>query len=182
MHPRLIELLEYLDTTRASMLGVASRVPVERWRVRPAPDRWSVAEICWHLQRVETGVARLVRKRAEQARADGHPAERPDSPLLGTRDRRGVTDRSQRYEAPAHVTPPTDIPSAEEAQRLLQESREVLRAAIAEADGLALGSLVHPHPAVGPIDLYEWILFVGLHEKRHESQIAEIAMATTSTQ
>ena len=87
MHPRLTELLDYLDDTRASFLGAESMVPRERWGVRPAPDRWSVAEICWHLQRVESGVAKLIRMRTTEARAAVHPEEPADSPLLGTRDR-----------------------------------------------------------------------------------------------
>lgn len=174
MHPRLTELLDYLDETRTSVLGAASRVPRERWVVRPAPDRWCVSEICWHLQRVETGVAKLIRKRAAEARANGHPDDPADSPLLGTADRFGLVDRSRRLEAPASVAPQA-VPSPEDAQRMLEESRAMLRSAIAEADGLALGLIMHPHPVVGDINLYDWILFVGLHEQRHLHQIGEVA-------
>ena len=177
MHPRLTELLDYLDVTRASVLGAASKVPRDRWGVRPAPDRWSVAEICWHLQRVESGVAKLIRKRISEARAAGHPEESADSPLLGTRDRFGLADRTRRLESPASVAPP-EAPVVEDAQRLLEESRALLRAAIAEADGLALGLIVHPHPVLGEINLYDWILFVGLHEQRHLHQIGELAAST----
>ena len=179
MHPRLTELLEYLDVTRASVLGAASMVPRERWGVRPAPNRWCVAEICWHLQRVESGVAKLIRKRATEARAAGHPEEPADSPLLGTHDRFGIVDRNRRIDAPAAVTP-QGVPSAEDAQRLLEESRAMLRSAIAEVDGLALGLIMHPHPVVGEINLYEWILFVGLHEQRHLPQIGEVAAASAN--
>ena len=179
MHPRLTELLDYLAVTRASVLDTASMVPRKRWGVRPAPERWSVAEIFWHLQRVESGVAKLVHKRSTEARAAGHPEEPADSPLLGTRDRFGILDRTRRLEAPARVAPP-ESPPAGDAQRLLEESRGVLRAAIAEADGLALGLIMHPHPVVGEINLYDWILFVGLHEQRHLHQIREVAATSTT--
>lgn len=179
MHPRLTELLDYLDVTRASVLRAASLVPRERWVVRPAPDRWCVSEICWHLQRVESGVAKLIRKRGSEARATGHPEEPADSPLLGTHDRFGIIDRNRRIDAPPQVTP-QEVPSADDAQRLLEESRVMLRAAIADVDGLALGQITHPHPVVGEIDLYEWILFVGLHEQRHLPQIGEAATASAT--
>src|SRR2546430_6515451 len=68
MHPRLTELLSYLDAQRAGVLDAASGLPPERWCERPAPDRWSIAEVCWHLQRVEQGVAMLIRTRAAEAR------------------------------------------------------------------------------------------------------------------
>src|SRR5258708_34398504 len=44
MHPRLAELLDYLDAARARVLGEAARLPRDRWGIRPEPDRWSVAE------------------------------------------------------------------------------------------------------------------------------------------
>jgi len=42
-------------------------------------------------------------------------------------------------------------------------------------DGLALGELRHTHMRFGEIDLYQWILFVGIHERRHTSQLREVA-------
>ena len=176
MHPRLAELLEYLDTKRSSMLAAATAVPAGDWGTRPAPDRWSVAEVCWHLHRVETGVARLVRMRADESRAQGHPAEDETSSVLGRLDGRGVQDRSRPIEAPPQVAP-KENPTADRAVQLLAESRGLLRAAIADADGVALGRMTHPHPALGELDLYQWILLIGQHEERHTGQIVETAAA-----
>ncbi|MEO5814394.1 MAG: DinB family protein [Gemmatimonadaceae bacterium] len=180
MHPRLTELLEYLDAQRARVLGAASSLPPERWTVRPDADRWSVSEVCWHLQRVETGVAKLIRKRANEAREQGHPSEDADSSLLGALDGRRLTDRTIRLEASSQITP-AEMPSASIVQQQLNESRAMLRAAVAEADGLALGSIKHPHPVLGEIDLYQWILFVGHHEARHAQQIGEVAQSVAKT-
>jgi hypothetical protein len=33
---------------------------------------------------------------------------------------------------------------------------------------------VYPHPLVGMLNLYQWILFVGQHEGRHSEQIRDI--------
>jgi uncharacterized damage-inducible protein DinB len=180
MHPRLAELLAYLDTQRARVLGAAKDLPRERWGVRPAPDRWSVAEVYWHLQRVEQGIARLIRKRATEAREQGIPAEQDASSKLGALDGRRIADRTLVIKAPSQITP-TDIPSAEMVQQQLEESRQMLRAAVAEADGLALGHVTHPHPVLGEIDLYQWILFVGQHEERHAEQISETARAVAGS-
>ncbi|MEP6732174.1 MAG: DinB family protein [bacterium] len=180
MHPRLTELLAYLDVQRLRVLGAASRLPPERWSERPAAGRWSVVEVYWHLQHVETGIAKLIRKRATEARASGHPAEEADSSLLGALDGRRVTDRTLVIRPPSQSMP-EEMPSAAMVQQQLNESRAMLRAAVAEADGLALGSIKHPHPALGEIDLYQWILFVGQHEARHAQQIAEAAEAVSGT-
>jgi uncharacterized damage-inducible protein DinB len=32
-----------------------------------------------------------------------------------------------------------------------------------------------PHALLGPLTLYEWVLFVGQHEARHAGQVRDIA-------
>jgi hypothetical protein len=179
MHPRLTELLAYLDAQRARVRGAANRLPRDRWGIRPSPDKWSVADVYWHLQRVERGVAKLIAKRATEARAVGHPTEEHTTSMIGALDGRGVEDRSRPLTAPTQVSPPEPVDPAE-VERQLEESRAMLRAAIADADGLALGSITHVHPVLGEINLYQWILFVGHHEARHADQIDEVAEATSA--
>lgn len=180
MHPRLSELLDYLDAQRARVLDAAAGLPLDRWTIRPGPDRWSVSEVFWHLQRVEHGIAKLVAMRAREARAAGHPAEVERSSVLGLLEGRAVRDRARRLTAPPRVSP-TELPDAATVQQQLEESRVLLRSALVDADGLALGSIVHTHPVLGDIDLYQWILFVGQHEERHLGQITETASAVSGS-
>lgn len=174
MHPRLQELVERLERERAGVLEAADGLPREQWPRRPAADRWSVCEVALHLHRVEGGVARLIAKRAAQARAAGHPAERETGSVLGALDGRRVAERAPALVAPAQVSP-DDPPDADGAVRILAESRRALLESIASADGLALGAIKHTHPVLGEIDLYQWLLFVAQHEARHREQIQEIA-------
>ncbi len=173
MHPRIHELVDFLERQRAAVLASAQSLPRGRWSTRPEVERWSVGEVAAHLHRVERGVARLVAMRVAEARAAGHAEESESSSVLGSLDAWMIPERSQRLVAPARVTP-TDVPDAEGVLAQLAESRVEMRQAIAAADGLALGSIHHEHPVLGPIDLYQWILFVGQHEARHRAQIDEV--------
>lgn len=77
--------------------------------------------------------------------------------------------RVVRYEAPERIRP-TGLPLADSLTRL-KDSRaalHALRPRVERADGRALR---FPHPAWGPLDLYQWLLFVGAHEDRHLAQI-----------
>ena len=56
----------------------------------------------------------------------------------------------------------------------LERARDALCNSVRDADGLALGDVVHPHPVLGPINLYQWIAFVGGHEARHAVQVMEL--------
>lgn len=174
MHPRISELVEYADATRAALLEVAERIPADRFTDQPAPGRWSAAELLEHLARVESGCAHVIAKRAARARESGLAAERDESSMLGALDGRHVTDRSRKLTAPEIVAPAGGF-SRDGALDALAKSRDELRQAVAIADGLALGEVRHTHVVLGEIDLYQWILFVGQHERRHLPQLEEIA-------
>jgi len=57
VHPRTKELLDHLADHRAELRRAVDAVPVERRELRPAPDRWSAAEVLEHLAIVERRVA-----------------------------------------------------------------------------------------------------------------------------
>jgi len=50
-----------------------------------------------------------------------------------------------------------------------------------KGDGLALGEVIQPHLVLGPINIYQWLLFVGSHEARHTAQVREIAAQLNAT-
>ncbi|HEX2780961.1 MAG TPA: DinB family protein [Gemmatimonadaceae bacterium] len=174
LHPRIDELLEVLDETRASLTMAVAQVPAERRDVRPAPGKWSVGEILDHVRQVDANFARLFSKRVDEARAAGAPAETDGSSILSRLDRAMVVDRSRKVEAPSRIQP-REGTLVEDALAALRESRAAVRAALAAASGLALGSVVHPHPVFGALDMYQWTLFIAYHEERHAQQIREIA-------
>jgi uncharacterized damage-inducible protein DinB len=174
MHPRLVELSEHLALQRRTLLEVAATVPSESWQTRPAEDRWSVSEILEHLYRVERGAAAVLAKRIAKARAEGHPAETETSSVLGTLEALRVSHLDRKLVAPELVTP-TESPDRETAESRLTESRAALLDAIASGDGLALGEIRHTHLRLGELDLYQWIVLVAEHEKRHTSQLRDVA-------
>ena len=76
--------------------------------------------------------------------------------------------------APEPVLPRGELTAAA-ALAALAESRRALTDAASAADGLALGTITFPHPLMGSLTLYQWILFVGQHELRHAGQIRSIS-------
>jgi hypothetical protein len=141
--------------------------------VRPAPDRWSVAEVLEHLSLVESGIARLIAKRSADARAAGLEAETETRTVLYTLASARVLDRREPMTAPERVTPLGQL-DADAAWAALAKAQAEVRDAVIGVDGLALGKITHPHRILGPLDLYQWITFTATHEMRHMSQIREI--------
>ncbi|HEX8849413.1 MAG TPA: DinB family protein [Gemmatimonadaceae bacterium] len=176
IHPRIGELLELLDETRASLMMAVARVPEEARDRRAGEGRWTVGEVLDHLHRVDAGFARRIQKVVAEAGERGTPRETETSSVLGRLERSAVTDRSRRLEAP-EVVRPAQAARASEALAALKESRAAVRDGLIAASGLALGTIVFPHVMFGQLDMYQWTLFLGWHEVRHAEQIREIAEA-----
>jgi len=174
MNPRLEEVLNYLDTERRALRDAVELVPPAQRDQSPGTDRWSVAQVLQHLVMIEKRIGMGVTKWVVDARAGGLGPETETSSVLNSLDLALIADRSRRRTAPEEVRPKGDLDAAS-AWTALEQTRAVLRAGALAGDGLALGEVIQPHPVLGPINLYQWLLFVGSHEARHTAQVREIA-------
>ena len=167
-----------LAETRAALTMSAASVPADRRTLRPAEGRWSLGEILDHVARVEASFTRLLNKRVADARARGDERETDESSVLGRFNGEVVVDRAQRFAAPAIVLPQVEV-SADAAIAALDASRAAVHAALVNANGVALGTLTHPHPVFGVLDMYQWAIVLAYHDLRHAAQIREIAHPST---
>jgi hypothetical protein len=174
VHPRTTELLRHLDLQHERLRNAVESIPRDQREKKPSPDRWSVAEVIEHLSIVETRIGRVFdAKLAEAHNAGAVREERDSTPVVGSIDMDRVLDRSRRITA-AEASLPSGKLDADAAWSALERARTALRDSVRAADGVALGEIVQPHPILGPINLYQWIAFVGGHEARHAAQVMEL--------
>ncbi len=173
MHPRIAELLTYIDEQRVVLRAAIDNVPADRRSKSPGEDRWSVDEVVEHLATIEPKITSLFRARVSEARTNGLATETATSPILPELNVGQIVDRGHRLKGPNSMRPTSKLDS-DAAWAQLEISRRDLRDAVADADGLALGTITHPHLAFGPFTMYKWIAFIGAHEARHADQIREI--------
>jgi hypothetical protein len=178
MHPRLADIAIYLDETRAAVLQAVAPLSPEDAARRPGPEAWSVDEILTHLCLVEPGVAKRIAKSVGKAKGEGLERETSVASVLGSLDGPALDKLNEKQVAPEFVEPKAVL-SKSEALAALALSRESLRHAMAEADGWALETVVAPHPRLGTINMYQWLVFVGHHERRHLAQIERTIAAVT---
>lgn len=179
MHPRTQELLQNLDTYHADLLDAVESVPPALRERAPAPDRWSVAGVLEHLAIVERSIADRLSGSLAAARDAGLSLEDDMSSVLERMDIRMVLDRTRpRTASPA--SHPRSGMAASDALAELERAHDAVRILIRACDGLAIGSIKSPHPALGALDMYQWLLFVGAHEGRHAEQIREIGETLSS--
>jgi len=174
MHPRISELLAYVDQQTAVLKEAYESVPPDKRNVRANPDRWSPAEIVHHLALVERRLAQRIASLIEQARA--LPPETETSSALSTKATANVLDRTDRF-VTSEATEPRDTDPQRVWDELMDARREVV-SVVQTGDGLALGSVAAPHPRLGGFSGYEWIAFIGSHAARHAAQIREMSTAS----
>jgi hypothetical protein len=173
MHPRTQEILTCLDTELAGLRTAVDSVAPARRGERPAPDRWSVAEVLEHLAMVENAVLKACARQLDAARAAGLPAESETTPILPSLPPERVADRERAWTAPDRLVPKGI--DADAAWREIEGARARLIDFVHASDGLALGQVSFPHPILGALNVYQWLLFAAGHHARHAAQIREIA-------
>jgi hypothetical protein len=172
MHPRLQEISVCLDRELAALRAAVDAVPVDRRSERPGPDRWSVAEVLEHLAMVEKSVLKACARQLAAARETGLPAETETTSVVPSLPPERVANREQVIAAPERLRP-TGVDAATAWTRI-EAIRAELQEFVRGCDGLALAQVSFPHPALGPLNLYQWLLFAAGHHARHAAQIREI--------
>ena len=163
----LKNLAESRDRLRATTQGLSKT----QLAYRAAPGRWSVAENIEHLAVVEAGILSMVEKGLE-APSDSSKRSAMDDPGLIA----DVAGRITRFQAPEFLVP-TGRWQDEELLPQFDAARKRTRefAATTNAD---LRNHFLPHPILGELDCYQWLLLMAAHCDRHRTQIEEVKAST----
>ncbi|HVF41800.1 MAG TPA: DinB family protein [Pyrinomonadaceae bacterium] len=142
----------------------------ERRGARGADGGWSAADIIEHLSLTERRVTRALERMLPPA-ADGGGGGKASNFTPFSLDTYIECASTQKFEAPEYIRP-RGVPF-DESLAHLKESRaalERLRPRFDEADLTAQ----FPHPAFGPLNVAQWLAFIGMHEARHLRQIERL--------
>ena len=176
MHPRLQDIMAYLAAVRADLIKLVDTTPREAL-IEPAPiGQWNGAQLIEHLGMVEGSIAKLLEGLFAKALADGLPMDTETSSMIPTLDKFALSDRNvAKLDAPERVRP-SAAPDLDAAWALLLHVRGRTLAVAATVDGrdLTKVSAPHPHPAIGVLNGYQWILLIGQHEERHRRQMLDL--------
>jgi hypothetical protein len=174
------EILDDIDRKRARLLQSAEGLSDEQQAFRPSPDKWSVAEIFEHLSIIERRVAGLLGALVEKAEAGAEPRD-ADAPFAPVSIAEFVErSRTQKFNAPENAHP-AGAPLADSLASL-RDSRAAIHALHPRIESVDCAGVKFPHPAFGPLNLYQWLAFIGAHESRHLAQINALKETMSAAQ
>jgi hypothetical protein len=163
-------LLDHFNQSSAQFLASVEGLTDQQWNFKPSADAWSIAECAEHIVLSEDSLRDLVLKRVltGPARTDrtAVPAV-PDEKVL-----KMITDRTFKAKAPEPLNPTRRFSAPQDAVQAFKASRERTREVAKTREGLR--DHTAPHPAVGELDGYQWLLYLSGHTMRHTAQIREV--------
>jgi hypothetical protein len=140
-----------------------------QWRFKPAPERWSIADVSEHLILTEDLLLAYVKKGLSQpVNAPGRRGNREQDAKVYA----AWTDRSKKAEAPKPLVPTGKWPTPEAAAREFNARREVTAEFVRTTQEDLRGRVSKQGEEEG--DLYNLLLGIAAHAERHVQQIAEV--------
>ena len=170
MDPRISILAGLLEGYRSDVQAAYESVPQNLLDVKSSDSGWSAANVIEHLATTERNVSGLISNFLAGADI------RTDEEFDETNFRREIDmPFFLNRTTPIRGSQPTGALSGSEAWEALMASRVTMMSTLEAASLRRLETFSRLHPATGnPLNGYQWLAFIALHEGRHAAQIAEI--------
>jgi len=163
--------LKSLQATHDAFLKSIAGLSEKQWKFKPAPDRWSVAEVAEHIAVSESTIFGMVQGKIMTSPAE--PEKRAETKGKDETVLTMVPDRSHKAQAPEFLKPTNRWATREELVKSFEESRKGTMEYVKTTND-DLRDHISPHPMLGPLDAYQWILLISAHSERHTKQIEEV--------
>lgn len=162
--------VKYLTETRDDLSKAVKGLSLAQLTFKADPKRWSILECLEHIALAEPAIWGMIQGALKEAPDASKRAELKfeDKKILEL-----IVDRSGKFKAPETLVPAGKFKDAAEAVAAILDVRnkqiEFLKTTTED-----LRNRVAKHPAFGPIDTFQFILFNAGHGKRHTLQIEEV--------
>ncbi|MBC7927075.1 MAG: DinB family protein [Bryobacteraceae bacterium] len=157
-----------LEESREKFANSVKGLSEKQWKFRAAEGKWSIADVAEHLALTEGGITSLVQQQLMQS-----PEVETVDTAWDQKMRPVLTDRSTKVQAPEPLRPSSNFATGDAAMDAFRGSRMKTISYVQNTKD----DLRHhkaPHPFLGPLDGYQWLLLLSAHTERHTAQIEEV--------
>jgi hypothetical protein len=163
--------VKLLLDSQKEFLAAVEKLSDTQWSYKPAPERWSVAEVAEHIYLAEGSLfAAMEKALAANPNPDWEAKTRGKTEFL----ERVMVSRDRRAQAPESIVPQGKMTRAE-IMKQFKEARAKTLKFIEQTDRpLKVHTLDHPFPVFNTLNAYQWLIYIPLHNLRHNQQIAEV--------
>lgn len=164
------KVISLLKQSQEEFLSSVDGLTDAQWTYKPGPDRWSVGETAEHIVLAEGLLFASVKKcLASPANPDWEAKTGKKAAFI----ERVMLDRSHKATAPESIRP-TGMTRAQVIARFKEVRAETLKFATETEVPLKEFTSEHPFPVFNTLNAYDWLIYIPLHNMRHDLQIAEV--------
>jgi hypothetical protein len=170
--------IRYLEETKAALVESTRTVAGALWHFKPSPEQWSIAECIEHLSATESQLLSVLQKMRErpEAAAEELAINAGKEEKLAA----AVASRGRKVMGPPGAMPrlTTTDPNAilDRFNAIRESSIEFARKTLDP-----IRTRLHSHFVFGPLDGYQWLIFMAAHSERHRKKIEEIKESAAKT-
>jgi hypothetical protein len=165
------KLIKLLKESQAETIDALEKLSDAQLKFKPGPDRWSVLECAEHIMLAEGLLFEAVKKAADtKPNPDWEVKTKGKTEFLED----VLAGRKGKAQAPESIVPSAKL-SREEVIKKFKEARaKTLKFAEETQVPLKEHTMDHPSPIFGTLNAYQWLIYIPLHNIRHNKQIAEV--------
>lgn len=169
-----VKVIKWMKDTQKEYLDRLEHVSPEQWNWRPAPFRWTVGEVAEHIMLTE---ARLFAAVEAALAAPVNPDWQARTKGKDAFIERALPNRGVRAQAPIEIRPTGKLSRDEVIRRYKELRARALDFAEKTDAPLKAHTVEHPFRVFNTLNAYDWLLYIPLHNERHNKQMAEVMAA-----
>jgi len=164
--------VKLLVDTRKEFLDSIQDLTDEQWNYRPAPFKWTIGQVGEHIILAETVLfQQLMRAVDSPANPDWETQTAGKMEII---EKLMPSSRNGKAKAPWEIQPMGKLSKAEVIRRYNEVRGRTLEFAQTTQVALKEHTSVHPFPKFGTLSAYDWLIYIPLHNERHDEQIAAV--------
>jgi DinB superfamily len=163
--------IKLLKDSQQETLEALEKLSDEQLKFKAAPEKWSILEVAEHIMLAEGLLfAAVERALANQPNPEWETKTKGKTEFM----EKAIVSRERRVQAPESIVPSGKLSRPELISKYKEARAKTLK--FAEETQLPVKShtLDHPFPVFGTLNAYQWLIYVPLHNMRHNQQIAEV--------
>jgi hypothetical protein len=165
------QIVQLLKDSQAEFVQAVSSLSDEQWKWKPTPARWSVAEVSEHILLAEGLLfAKMQEALANPPKPDWEKKTAGKTEFI----LKVMAPRLGKAQAPEDIQPRGNLTREEIMTRFAQVRANTLQFAQETKVALKEHTSEHPFPIFNTLNAYQWLIYIPLHNQRHDKQIEEV--------
>lgn len=165
------QVIQLLKDSQQEFVKAVIDLTDEQWGWKPAPDRWSVGEVAEHILLSETALfSKMQAALANPPNPEWEQKTKGKTELL----LQVMAPRVGKAKAPEEIVPRGKLTRAEIMSGFAQVRAKTLNFAEDTQIGLKEHTSEHPFQFFNTLNAYQWLIYIPLHNMRHDKQIEEV--------